>query len=159
MTVVIRRILLLDVQDDRATLDVEVESGTYIRSLAHDLGARLGCGAHLEELRRTRVGALHVDRAYSVEALESLRIAGRIAEAVVEPGEALSDLPAVVLTPRGAERVAHGMKVSGEDLRNRIPKLTSEQPIRLAGPDGTLLAIGSVVEEAVRPLVVIHAWP
>jgi tRNA pseudouridine55 synthase len=155
--VVIRRISLLDVQEDRATLDVEVESGTYIRSLAHDLGTRLGCGAHLEELRRTRVGALHVDSAHSVEALESLRVAGRIAEAVLEPGEALSEHPAVELTSRGAERVVHGMKVSREDVCGGIPALPSEQPIRLSGPDGRLLAVGTVVEEAVRPLVVLQA--
>jgi tRNA pseudouridine55 synthase len=156
VTVVVRRITLLDVQEDRATLDVEVESGTYIRSLAHDLGTRLGCGAHLEELRRTRVGALHVDHAYSVEALESLRIAGRIEEAVVEPGEALSEHPAVELTSRGAERVVHGMRVSGEDICGRIPELPSEQPVRLSGPDGALLAVGTDVEEAVRPLVVLQ---
>jgi tRNA pseudouridine55 synthase len=156
VTVVIRKITLLDVQDDRATLDVEVESGTYIRSLAHDLGAKLECGAHLEELRRTRVGALHVDHAHTVEALESLRIAGHIVDAVVEPGQALSDHPAVELTQRGAERVVHGMRVSREDVRGGIPALPSEKPVRLSGPDGTLLAVGTVVEEAVRPVVVLQ---
>jgi tRNA pseudouridine55 synthase len=154
--VVIRRITLLDVQGDRATLDVEVESGTYIRSLAHDLGVRLGCGAHLEELRRTRVGALSVEQAHSVEKLEALRETGRLEDAVVAPGEALSVLPEIELTARGAERIMHGMKVTGEDVHGWIPDLSAEQPIRLSAPDGSLLAVGTVAGRAVRPLVVLR---
>jgi tRNA pseudouridine55 synthase len=156
VTVVIRRITLLDVQDDRATLDVEVESGTYIRSLAHDLGARLGCGAHLEALRRTRVGPLSVDRALSVGELESLRVAGHLEDAVLQPSEVLSELPAVELTRRGAERIVHGMRISGEDIRGRISELPVEQPIRLSGPDGALVAVGTVAEKAIHSLVVLQ---
>ena len=49
---------------------VVCSTGTYIRSLAHDLGIALGCGAYLSELRRTRIGAFHVDQALDIEGVE-----------------------------------------------------------------------------------------
>ncbi len=100
--VVIRRINLLGVDGSRATIDVEVEAGTYIRSLAHDLGQRLGCGAHLEELRRTGVGPHNIERALSLEKLETLNQSGRLEDALMTPADALSELPWIHLS--GEER-------------------------------------------------------
>lgn len=142
VTVVIHRIELEAVKGDRAVLVVEVGAGTYIRSLAHDLGQRLGCGAHLEELRRTRVGPFQVEQARSLDELEALSAEGRLQGAIWDPAQALSNLPALQLGTDGASRVRHGMAVSLQDIRGPIPEVPPGEPCRLLGPEGELLAVG-----------------
>lgn len=81
-----------------------VGSGTYIRSLAHDLGQKLGCGAHLASLRRTRSGEFSLDQAASLESLtlESL------STALVNPKAILAGVPNVVLRSDETMRIRHG---------------------------------------------------
>ena len=155
--VVIRNIRLQGLQGDRASLEVDVESGTYIRSLAHDLGQRLGCGAHLEELRRSRVGSFTVDQALSLESIEILAREGRLEEVIWEPARALSDLPALQLLAEGASRVSHGRTVSSSDVAGGVPHVPPGQACRLLGPGGELLAVGMAVEglSEFRPVVVL----
>jgi tRNA pseudouridine55 synthase len=155
--VVIRQIRLLEAGDERATLEVEVGPGTYIRSLAHDLGKRLGCGAHLEELRRSRVGPFRVEQALALEKMEALAREGRLEEAVLEPSQALSDLPALRLGSEGASRVSHGRAVSPGDIEGQVPDLSAGQACRLLGPGGELLAVGVAAEglSQFRPVVVL----
>jgi len=136
---------------------VDVESGTYIRSLAHDLGQRLGCGAHLEELRRSRVGSFTVDQALSLESIEILAREDRLEEVIWEPARALSDLPALQLLAEGASRVRHGRTVSPSDVAGGVPHVPPGQACRLLGPGGELLAVGMAVEglSEFRPVVVL----
>jgi len=65
--VMIHKLQVLDIDGKIAVLRVVCSKGTYIRTLAHDLGRRIGCGAHLQALRRTRIGAYTVDTALSVD--------------------------------------------------------------------------------------------
>jgi tRNA pseudouridine55 synthase len=67
----VHRFQILSVSEDRARFVAEVSAGTYIRSLAHDLGQALGCGAHLSELRRTRSGEFDLSHAATLESLEA----------------------------------------------------------------------------------------
>lgn len=159
--VVIHRIDLQDVQVDRAVVVVEVGTGTYIRSLAHDLGQRLGCGAHLEELRRLRVGQFSVDQALSLERLEMLARAGRLQEAIWDPARALSNLPLLHLGTEGATRIRHGMTVSALEVVGEIPDVSSGRPCRLVDSAGELLGVGVAVQESMqfRPLVVLASPP
>ena len=155
--VVIHRIDLQDVRSDHAVMVVEVGAGTYIRSLAHDLGQRLGCGAHLEELRRLRVGPFAVEQALSLEQLETLVRSGRLGEALWDPARALSHLPAVCLGPEGADRLRHGMTVSSPEIDGAIPSVSPGRPCRLLDREGELLGVGVLVEGSsqFRPLVVL----
>lgn len=159
VTVVIRQIRLLAVEEDLATLEVEVESGTYIRSLAHDLGQRLGCGAHLKELRRTRVGPLSVEQAFRIEKLEELERAGRLSEAILDPSEALCDLPAIQLEEKAAFGMGHGRTLAVDAVAG-LPGLASGQPCRMLGPGGAFLGVGVADGEPkmLRPLVVLRAF-
>lgn len=153
----IHRIDLQEVRGDRATLVVEVGAGTYIRSLAHDLGQRLGYGAHLEELRRSRVGPFSVEQALSLEQLEILARAERLHEAIWEPARALSNLPALQLGADGASRIRHGMAISSRDLAGRVPDVAPGQPCCLLGPGGELLAVAVPAKDPTqfRPMVVL----
>ena len=81
-----------------------VGSGTYIRSLAHDLGQKLGCGAHLASLKRTRSGEFSLGHAIALESLTPESLAG----AVVDPRRILSSLPNVVLRSDETTRIRHG---------------------------------------------------
>lgn len=86
--------------------------GTYIRSLARDLGQALGCGAYIESLRRLRIGAMHVDEAVPMEALRSNDDAEAIQQAFVAPQLALQGvLEPVQLAPRLAQAFLHGQSV------------------------------------------------
>ncbi len=98
-------------QPPLCVLEVHCSAGTYIRSLAHDLGQALGCGAHLAGLRRTASGALRVEDAVTLATLEAAFAAGEWAQFVRTPDAALPDWPAVTLTADGAARVARGQAV------------------------------------------------
>jgi tRNA pseudouridine55 synthase len=77
----------------RLSLRVTCSAGTYVRSLAHDFGERVGCGALLAKLRRTRVGAFDVNDAYDLDRLRDLATQGRLGEAVISSGHLLPQMP------------------------------------------------------------------
>jgi tRNA pseudouridine55 synthase len=108
--VVIHRLDLEEFDGDCAVIAVECSKGTYIRSLAEDIGAALGCGAHLSGLERTAVGPFRLDRALKLEALETLSPEGRRAR--ILPSEALLESwPRLTLKPEAVAKFRHGQAV------------------------------------------------
>lgn len=108
--VTIYAIDLLDFAGDALTLRVACSKGTYIRVLAADIGAALGCGAHLSALRRTRVGDLDLDGAVTLAELEGLDEAGRMTR--LKPVDALlHTLPILTVEGEAAQRFSHGNPV------------------------------------------------
>jgi len=103
---------VLDWTSPNLMLEVACSAGTYIRSLAHDLGQVLGCGAHLKALTRTAVGDFGLDQSYTLETLRVWADEGRIEEALLPPGAALSTLPAVQLTPAQEQAVRYGQAIT-----------------------------------------------
>ncbi len=99
----VERIELLACEGESAEIEVHCGKGTYIRSIAHDLGAALGCGAHLAALERTRSGGFGIDEAQAPDALVELAGEGRLDEAVLAADRAVERRPAAIL---GAERSA-----------------------------------------------------
>jgi len=105
--ITIERIALLSFRGDQAVIDVDCSKGTYIRTLAADIGEALGCGAHLTALRRTRIGRLTEEGAVSLEAFEAASLEGR--DGLLAPADTLvSDLPRAVLNAAETARVLHG---------------------------------------------------
>lgn len=93
-----------------ATIRTTVSKGTYVRTLAHDIGERLGCGAHLVALRRMRVGSLELDGAVPLDRLEAAAPATRTG--LLRPLDTLvSGLPAVVLADALADRFTMGQRI------------------------------------------------
>jgi tRNA pseudouridine55 synthase len=107
---------------------VECSSGTYVRTLAADLGTALGGGAHLRNLRRTRVASFGLDEAVPVESASPERL--------LTPSEALRDLAAVEATDELAAAVAHGKVLGLDDLG-----VAGDGPWRVVGAGGDLLAV------------------
>jgi tRNA pseudouridine55 synthase len=140
---------LLAFDGAEAVLSIDCSKGTYVRVLAEDLGAAMGCGAYLAGLKRTRVGALSVDGAVTPAALESLDLPGRRARLL--PLDALlASLPSVELGERDAGRFCHGQ---------RLPlAIAPAARVRVYGRGARLLGVASVDEHGVlAPQRLIHA--
>lgn len=150
----IRRIELLELDGARAKIEAEVSSGTYIRSLVHDVGEKIGCGAHLTELRRTRIASFSVAEAVDLETLEARGVSG----ALLTPLEALRDLPRVGVGSDVARRIMDGRGPRWDELVEPVNRdvLGSHRFVRLVGPSEVLLAVGAPDrdEAVVRPVVV-----
>lgn len=135
-------------------LRIVCSSGFYVRSLAHDLGQALGCGAHLEALRRTRAGRFSIGEAIPIEVLATDPDAARRA---VRPMNALlADYAAVTLSADGARRAAHGNLVRPEHLAEPAGRAIEARRVRLLDASGALLAIAERRPDlALQPLVVL----
>jgi len=123
---------------------VRCSKGTYLRTLAHDLGARLGCGAHLRELRRTRVGPFGIDESVGVDELMAAAKQGRdeLARYLKPLDRALEGLAELRLDPQLSRRVAHGHTPGPADLsRLRAPPYPRGRRVRLVDPSGHVLAV------------------
>ncbi len=138
-------------------LRVAASAGFYVRSLAHDIGQALGCGAHLEALRRTRVGRFGVEDALTLDRIEQ-----EGAGALIPLNRLLGEMPAVTVTPDGARRAAHGNPLSPHHTENgdspRFPQITGTVPVfvRVVDGAGTLLAVAERRADGVlHPLVVL----
>jgi tRNA pseudouridine55 synthase len=133
---------------------VNCSSGTYVRTLAHDIGNRLGVGAHLSGLRRNAVGHFNIADALTLEALETKRERRELADVTVAPVEMLRDLPAVRLASREIEMIGQGrpVVVSMNDVG---------LPVRICDEEGCLVAVGSYESAArlLRPRIVLAVKP
>jgi tRNA pseudouridine55 synthase len=106
------RIDLLEFVSQELEIEVECGRGTYIRSLAHDLGQTLGCGAHLSGLTRTRIGPFPIEEALTMDELEA-RLADRTwAEHAASPDAALVSLPRVTVSEDEEGRLRHGQAIA-----------------------------------------------
>lgn len=115
-------------------------SGTYIRSLAHDLGQALGCGAYLLELKRERVGRFSLEQAVSLERLAALAAAGRALEAVIPIERLLEEYPKMIVNQAGRRCVANGMALKASDVVKIFPAASNDF-FRIFDDEGKLLAI------------------
>lgn len=141
-------ILKFDV--DRLDFDVDCSKGTYVRSLAEDIGAALGCGAHLTALRRTRIGNLRLEDAVTLEALEALPPEARYT--LLRPADALlEELPRLDLDEAAALRFSHGQSVGGAEGR-------PNGRLRVYAEDGRFLGLATVSPEGlVAPVRLLAA--
>jgi tRNA pseudouridine55 synthase len=128
-----------------AAVEVECGSGTYVRSLAADLGAALGGCAHLAALRRTRVGSFTLTEARSLTDVEADPDA-----AVLPLTVAMRDLERVDVDAEQARAVSHGMSFAPTTFSP-----TGSGPYAFVGPEGTLLAVYETRGAALRPAVVV----
>jgi tRNA pseudouridine55 synthase len=159
--VTVRALDELGRQGDLLNLRVTATAGFYVRALARDLGERLGCGAHLEALRRTRCGHLALAAALPLDVAE--RMGAGLEAHVVAPADALADLPAVELTAAGLKRAEHGNWLAPEHLVHAAGlgagafdfAQTRPAKVRLMGAGGHLVAIAEPRRGALHPVVVL----
>ena len=163
---------LTGIEGSLARFVVECGAGTYIRSLANDLGALHGAGAHLAEIVRTAAGEFTLDHAFPLAELEQDAKAGRIADRVIPLENLLQELPRATILPVVEKRVLHGAKFTLSLAQIQPGQVTSAQgaPAQLESDDwkparlrvfnqqGRLIAIAEpVVPRTYQPVLVLEA--
>lgn len=135
----IDRLALVAWHPDRPAVVVDCSKGTYVRVLAEDIGAALGCGAHLAALRRTRVGALDLSNALTLAQLEQMDVEQR--RACLLPVDALiAAVPRIDLGDAQARRFCHG---------NAVDAIGPAGRCRVYGPDEKLLGVAEMDQHGV----------
>ena len=130
---------------EQAEVDVRVHcsKGTYVRTLAEDLGTALGCGAHVSRLRRLQSGPFRIEEAVTLDALQALRDAGDEAalDQLLRSAErALADMPLVTLSESAGFYLRQGQPVL-------VPNAPCDGMVRVAAESGELLGIGEILDD------------
>jgi len=133
-------------------LRVSCSAGTYIRTLAEDIGRKIGVGAHLASLRRIAAGKFDLSKAVTIESLEEIVSAGKLADVLISMNEALAHLPSVVLSAEEIRRTGNGLKLGFENV-----EIKTGQPVRMIDEKENLIAIGFYDHEQkfIQPRIVI----
>ena len=134
---------------DRVSVLVECSSGTYIRQLAADLGERLGCGAHIGSLSRTKVGDFDISACYTLEEVEQAVSDGSLLDKVLPIARGLSHLPTVTLTEADRDvekRMSVGAFVQARDMlrglkHQKAERLKEGDFISVIGSSGDVLCV------------------
>ncbi|MGI8656425.1 MAG: tRNA pseudouridine(55) synthase TruB [Pyrinomonadaceae bacterium] len=136
---------LLHLNEDE-TIDLRARvvcsAGTYVRVLAEAVGEKLGIGAHLVSLRRTRAGAFNLTHAIGLDELQRLRETNTESAAFFSPNAALPELPALHLTAQEEQAVRNGVAVRIDEASLKKAGLTDGRYMRLRDASGELIAIG-----------------
>jgi tRNA pseudouridine55 synthase len=141
---------ILSFEGDRARFRAEVSSGTYVRSLAHELGQKLGCGAHLSALARTRSGEFKIEDAVALDALAE-DVQKRIADQrFVHLRRILPEFPCVTADEESTGKIKHGMSVN-------LPELSKAKFVKVFADQKRLVCIASRVAGSLfHPKVVLE---
>jgi tRNA pseudouridine55 synthase len=135
----IKEFEILGVEDDRARFRAHVASGTYMRSVAHEMGQQLGCGAHLESLRRTAVAEFSIADAHTLAELEA---AGTIPHSLenlfIHPRLLLPQFPCVTADEANTVRIRAGRPVN-------LPELSRARQVKVFAGQRNLIAIATRV--------------
>ncbi len=150
--VTIHSLELLECAANEALLRVHCSGGTYLRSLAHDLGRKLGCGAIVQQLRRTASGEFDVEQAHTLANLETLSRDGRLSEALVPSARLIPEFPGEVVDAVTVQQIRQGRDFHVSPFRVR----RGAKYVKAIGPEGDLIAIGEIkMPNLYHPVVVM----
>jgi tRNA pseudouridine55 synthase len=144
----IKEFEILDTAADQATCRARVASGTYIRSVAHEMGQRLGCGAHLASLRRIAVAEFAIEEAHSLPALEAAMQQGTVESLLVHPRKLVPRLPSVTANEESAAFIRNGRAVN-------LPEMSRAPQVKVFYGQRDLIAIATRIAGTLfRPAIV-----
>jgi tRNA pseudouridine55 synthase len=147
----VKELEILGVEGERATFRTRVASGTYVRSLAHDMGKALGCGAHLESLRRTAVAEFDISDARTLGELDAAAKTGHAEELFIHPRKILPDFPAITASDQVAARIRSGRTVN-------LPDLSRARQVKVFYGQRELIAVATRVAGTLfHPRIVLAA--
>jgi tRNA pseudouridine55 synthase len=143
---------LLEFDGATARIRVRCSAGTYLRSIAHEVGRRLGCGAFLEALRRTSSGDFKGEQARTLEQLEQLTEAGKLSEALIPASSLLPHLPNATV-----DLLTAGQIRQGRDFRlSPFVERADAKYVKAISPEGELIAIGEArLPHLYHPILVL----
>ena len=129
---------LLSIEGPEARVRVHCSAGTYLRSIAHEAGQALGCGAHLRSLRRTASGDFRVESARTIEQLTALSESGQMEQALIPAAQLLPEFPAELV-----DAITAGQIRNGRDFRTSPFQVRKDaRYVRAVTASGDLIAIG-----------------
>jgi tRNA pseudouridine55 synthase len=134
----IKEFEILAVGRDGASFRARVASGTYLRSVAHEMGRQLGCGAHLASLRRTALAEFDLAEAHSLDKLESAAKTQQLEDVFVHPRKLLPQFPSVTANDEMAARIRSGRTVN-------LPELSRAKQVKVFYGQRELIAIATRV--------------
>jgi tRNA pseudouridine55 synthase len=142
---------ILAAEGDRASFSARVASGTYMRSIAHDMGQRLGTGGHLASLRRTRVGEFNQADAHTLEQLDAAMQSGEVESLFIHPRKLLPEFPSVTATEETAAMIRNGRSVN-------LPELSRARQVKVFRGQSELVAIATRIAGTLfQPKIVFAA--
>lgn len=152
-TVQIREIEIQSVNLPLVTMRVVCSKGTYIRTLCHDIGAKLGCGGTMESLTRSRVGIFGIEDALTLEELERLRDDGKISDVIVSPDAIFDKDRAVVVNGQGLRPVQNGNPLNDAHLTDPM-RFEDKEQVRVYDNTGRFYGIYAYheTERALKPV-------
>ena len=129
---------ILGLDGDLVTFRSRVSSGTYLRSLAHELGQKLGIGAHLASLRRTAVAEFTLEQSHTVEQVAEAVSQGRLDELLVHPRRVLPEIPSVTADDEAVGKIRHGRSLN-------LPEMSRSKFVKVFAGQAELICIASRV--------------
>jgi tRNA pseudouridine55 synthase len=148
----IYELTVLSIEGPLVKMRAHCSGGTYMRSIAHDVGLAMGCGAHLQELRRTASGEFEIDQARTLEQLEQLAAEERLIDAYVPPSKLLPGMPSVFVDDLTARLVRNGRNFPASPFRSQ----PASKHVKAVTRTGELVAIGeAVMPNLYHPVVVL----
>jgi tRNA pseudouridine55 synthase len=150
----IKEFEILGVEGSHASFRASVASGTYMRSVAHDMGQRMGCGAHLASLRRTALGEFSLSDAHTLEALAETAQGGhadQIDAMFIHPRRLLPQFPCVTASDEVAAQIRNGRAVN-------LPELSQSRQVKVFAGQRELIAIATRIAGTLfHPRIVLPA--
>jgi len=146
----IYRFLIIEYQPPVLKFLIECSSGTYIRTLAHDLGQKLGCGAHLSQLRRLAVGKYTEEEAFNLDQIKEMVDKLEFSKFIIPMENLLPDYPAIWLSEISSKAFLHGSRISLDQVirASLVRHLPSTEPAyRILSEEGKLLGLANFNQE------------
>ncbi len=134
---------------DAASFTMTISAGGYVRSIAHEMGQSLGCGAHLASLRRTAAGPFTLEHALPLEEVEALSVAGALQRHLPHPRTLLPEMPAVTADEHTIGRIRNGMQIN-------LPEYSGAAQVKIFAGQRELAAVGRRIAGTLfQPFVVL----
>jgi tRNA pseudouridine55 synthase len=141
VTLQIYSIEFLKKEDNQVVFRVKCSAGTYIRTLCHDVGETLGCGAHMSQLVREQVGQFDVQSSLTIEQLNQAQQDGTLSQKLLETETVLDFLPEIKVTPDYFASIAHGKPLTKSVVMETPEHFRPGMNLRVTGEDGRIAAI------------------
>jgi tRNA pseudouridine55 synthase len=151
--ITVHELTLLNLEGALARIRVRCSTGTYIRTIAHQLGILLNCGAHVQELIRTQSGPFKIEQAFTLERLQYLKDTGALETALVRAEELLPHFPTVFVDDITTAQIRQGRDFNVSPFRVN----PGTEHVKAIGPDGALIAIGRIaLPHLYHPVIVLN---
>ncbi len=116
----------IDIENKSVKIDVSCSKGTYIRTLCHDIGQKLGTGAYMNTLERTKTGPFELSKSYTVEELLKMKEEGTLETAIIPTDAVFADYPQIVLNEKQTRSITNGIRMSYNGAEGQSYRLYDE---------------------------------